>query len=264
MEVDSPSSDVKRSGVDAMAGIETGKSAGRRDGRAPNEMRPLSVSQGVLSQADGSARFKFGGTDVLVGIYGPMECPTVKQKAEELHVQVSYRTRKDLGHRGSDRSSEKVTPGQAEATKNLQVLVSQIVLTVLHPRKATVVAIQVLADNGSVTAGVINATVMALIDAGVSMREVPTAACVSLSNNSMAVDPVKIEELEADAVITACFNTAVTEDGFISVHTEGDCAGDVLFTAAVDTCRQLAHKTREVITLCLEKKAEYPFVWSSV
>ncbi|MEM4728600.1 MAG: exosome complex protein Rrp42 [Thermoplasmata archaeon] len=40
----------------------------RIDGRAPDEIRPVSVETGVVKNADGSARVKWGETDVLVGV----------------------------------------------------------------------------------------------------------------------------------------------------------------------------------------------------
>ncbi len=40
----------------------------RIDGRAPDEVRPVSVETGVVTSASGSARVKWGETDVLVGV----------------------------------------------------------------------------------------------------------------------------------------------------------------------------------------------------
>ena len=45
------------------------------------------------------------------------------------------------------------------------------------------------------------------------------------------------------------------EKGFQSVFTDGDCGGDELFTAAVDTCRQLASNAKAFMKLGIEQKA---------
>ncbi|HPP44800.1 MAG TPA: RNA-binding protein, partial [Methanomassiliicoccaceae archaeon] len=44
-------------------------SMGRRmDGRAADEYRPIIVETGIIESAQGSARVKVGGTDVVVGV----------------------------------------------------------------------------------------------------------------------------------------------------------------------------------------------------
>jgi exosome complex component RRP46 len=45
----------------------------RRDGRTDTSLRPLSLSSGVLSRADGSSRFAFGPVEVLASVNGPQE-----------------------------------------------------------------------------------------------------------------------------------------------------------------------------------------------
>ena len=43
----------------------------REDGRAANALRPPALESGVLHNADGSARFSSGRTQVLAAVYGP-------------------------------------------------------------------------------------------------------------------------------------------------------------------------------------------------
>ena len=249
------------SGVDAVPGATTGSIAGRRDGRTPGEMRSILTSQGVLTRADGSARVKLCNTDVIVAVYGPLDCPVHKQNAEAVHIHVAYRRGE-----GSIYSSaqDSALANEATATRDLRTLVKKVVLATLHPRKAVVVAVQVLADDGGVMSAVVNAAVMALIDAGVSMRLVPTAATVSILNGIVFVDPSRVEEGESTAVITAVFDVNLVEEkGFLSVFTDGDCGGDELFTAAVDTCRQLASKTKAFMKLSIEQKANRQYIWGA-
>lgn len=247
-------------GVDAKAGIATAQHAGRRDGRMRTEMRPQTIKQSVLTSADGSARIRAGATDVLVAVYGPMDCPIPRQRSEGLQVQVAYRKRE-----GAAGVSDSIAAGvEAVAARDLRQMVLEVLLAALHPRKAVVVAVQVLADHGSLGAVVVNACVMALIDAGVPLQAVPTAACVSVHNDTIVVDPVRVEEMEANAVLTFTFDTFLaSENGFMSVYTEGDCGGDRLFAAAGHISRELAAKTRALLKLSLEQKASYPYLWNS-
>lgn len=250
-------------GVDAMLG--TPLSAGRRDGRSASEMRSLSVSQGTLGAADGSARLRLGGTDVVVAVYGPMACPVPRQDPDQLHVSVAFRRRAGAATGGTSGKADSINAGkEAIAGRDLKKIVEEIILATLHPRKAVVVAVQVLADNGGIIAAAINATVMALVDAGVPMRALPTAASVSLYNGAIIVDPVLIEEVEADAVITFAFDTLVAdENGFMSVYTDGDCTGDSMFAAALNISRDLALKTLAFLKLSVEQKAAQRLMWNT-
>ena len=49
------------------------KVAIRHDGRLPEQLRPIRMEVGVLSNADGSALVEYGGTRVIAAVYGPRE-----------------------------------------------------------------------------------------------------------------------------------------------------------------------------------------------
>ena len=56
-------SDLKREYINRMLAERK-----RLDGRAPDEIRPVDVQTGIVTSAAGSARVKWGDTDVLVGV----------------------------------------------------------------------------------------------------------------------------------------------------------------------------------------------------
>lgn len=265
MEIDPGPFEGRGSGVDAFNPTETAARPGRRDGRSHNEMRPVTILHSPLSQADGSARIKLGITDVLVAVYGPIDAPIHKQNADSVHVLVAYRQRESnmTNFGGGNTNADAATASEATTTRNLRHLVNDILLSSLFPRKSLMIAVHVLSDRGSVLATAYNATMLALLDAGVPMRSLPVATSVSLSNASLSVDPLRVEELEADATVTAVFDDAIIHDeqGFMSVSTDGDCCNEILFSAAIHTCRQLAVKVRAFLTLSLEQKADRSYVW---
>ncbi|PXF44829.1 Exosome complex component RRP46 [Gracilariopsis chorda] len=261
MDSDSLSFRGEWSGVDSMLGMRTESTAGRRDGRSHGEMRAMSVSYGELTRADGSARVRLGTTDVLVAIYGPIEFPHNKQDAEAVHVHVAFGRREAMSNVAG---AETGAGTESVITRDLEALVSYLVLATLHPRKAVVVAVQVLADSGGVICAAINSTTIALIDAGLPLRALPLAASVSIHNNAIIVDPVVVEEREADAVVCIVFDTALeNDDGFMSVYAMGDCGGEELFAATVQVCRQLVVKTRAFFRLSLERKAAVHHIWNA-
>ncbi|CAO3585945.1 unnamed protein product [Absidia cylindrospora] len=55
------------------------------------EIRPLSTSQNILNRADGSAKFSFGETSVMVSVCGPMDVSVRDEKLDEATVEVVVR-----------------------------------------------------------------------------------------------------------------------------------------------------------------------------
>jgi len=47
----------------------------RSDGRKFDELRPIEMKVGIIKNADGSAYFKVGNTEVYAAVYGPKEVP---------------------------------------------------------------------------------------------------------------------------------------------------------------------------------------------
>lgn len=257
MEVDLAPFQGHGSGVDAVI-TETSARPGRRDGRAHNEMRSLTLTHNPLRSADGSARLQLGATDVLVAVYGPLDGPVIKQDPENLHVHVSYR------RRDASNTTEASAADDATVARNIRQLIQDTLLMQLFPRKAIIVAVQILSDRGSVVTAVFNAAVVALLESGVPMCAVPVAACVSITSGALTVDPLHVEEREANAVITCVFDTRIDDDkGFLSVCMEGDCHNQQLFLAAQSTCRQLAVKTRSFLSSSLEHQSRRRFVWNA-
>jgi ribonuclease PH len=240
------------SGSDAVPGIRTSQRAGRRDGRAAGTMREISVTQGDLLRCDGSSRLRVGQTDVLVAVYGPMECPVHRQLVDRADVHVSFR------HHVSSSTMNAAAPrkslrGEAVAARDLKEIVLQSVIVELHPRKAIAIAVHVLSDDGGAGAAAVNATFLALVDAGVSLRSLLTAACVTVHNNAIIVDPEGVEEAEADAVITLTFETKQgSSANVVGSHCQGVLGNYKNYQSAVQTARRISDGTREFLELAVK------------
>lgn len=242
------------SGSDAFGGNQTGKRAGRRDGRTAAAMRKLTVIQGVFSRADGSARVKMGNTDAIVNIYGPMDCPVHRQLADRSDIHVSFR------QAGGSLSSISNMHGHEASfehilARDVREIVTNCVMTILHPRKAIAVAVLLLSNDGGTLSAIVNATFVALLDAGVPMRSVFSACSVSICNESIVVDPDKAEEAEANATITVVHSNAydLTSD-IIAIHTHGDCCGGDIFDSALSCAKELSASTLAFMQLAIEGK----------
>lgn len=226
---------------------ETGAHAGRRDGRGFGEMRELSVAQGPHKGADGSANVQVGATIVLAAIYGPMETTVSKQDADRCAVTVWVRE-----------GAETVS-----GTDELCNLVRASVLCALYPRKNLCVCAHILSADGGVRAAAVNASVLALINAGVPMANLPVAACVALCNSVVIADPNAVEESEADAVLTFTFSTqnGKLSTDFAAMHTTGDCGGIDIFNRAADAAHSLAEHTLAFFKLSIERNIQMPHAY---
>ena len=120
----------------------------RLDDRSANQIRTLSASLGLLSRSDGSAKFSLGtlsnrsspgSTSVLAGVYGPLKTKDEQLDACSIHFQIDPL----VGH-----------PGLLERmhASFLSRLFEKIVLGHLFPRTGIRIVVQVMQDDGAVSA----------------------------------------------------------------------------------------------------------------
>lgn len=167
----------------------------REDGRAGNQIRALACERGLLSRADGSARWTQDTTVVLAAVYGPRSVPGYKEEAEKCSVEVVFKPRSDM-------------PGVAERELEHAVrkTLEAVIITSLHPRCGISVILQVVNDDGSLLACSINAACAALVDAGIAMTGlVASISMARMADGTLLLDPLLSEQEEAEGLITFAF-----------------------------------------------------------
>ena len=164
----------------------------RADQRSNNQLRPLSGEPGVLSRADGSARFSHDKTEVLVAVYAPTEVKRARERLDAATIEVIVRPRAGL-------------PGPVERELE-QLLISTLepcLITALHPRTAVSIVVQITHDDGGLLSAALNGTCVALMHAGVPMRGMLTGCCIALMPSGDALlDPTLEEQQAATAART--------------------------------------------------------------
>lgn len=86
-----------------------------------------------------------------------------------------------------------------QLSRSLHASLCKSVLHTLHPRTEIKIVVQILHDDGSLFAATINATTLALIDAGIPLRSLVVAiGCVTRKNGLIILDPTKVEEEEEE------------------------------------------------------------------
>jgi len=169
--------------------------ATRADKRTFLTIRPISITPGLLSR-DGSASFSFGKTKVLCSVNGPAEVKLRDEKLDKATIDVLVRPL--VGAPGTkDKTHEYIIRSTFES----------VIQSGLHPRTQIQIVSQVMMDDGSIIAAAINATTMALIDAGIPMKDIVAAvSCVINNDDQILLDPTAQEMENVKSVHTFAFN----------------------------------------------------------
>jgi exosome complex component RRP41 len=169
--------------------FENGK---RLDGRKPDELRKIKIEAGVLHRAEGSCYLEWGGNKVIAAVYGPREAiPRHTQNPLRAIVNARYNMAAfsvdDRKRPGPDRRSREISKVISEALEN-------VILLERFPRASIDVNIEVLdAEAGTRCAG-LTAAGVALVDAGIPMKDIPVACAAGKIENQVVLDLGKEED----------------------------------------------------------------------
>jgi len=222
--------------------IELITSEGKRlDGRGPEDIRKIKIEAGVLHRADGSCYLEWGGNKVLVAVYGPREAvPRHVQNPLRAIVQARYNMAafsvEDRKRPGPDRRS-------VEISKVISEALEKIVLTEQFPRASIDVCIEVLdAEAGTRCAG-LTAAGVALIDAGIPMRDIPVACAAGKINGQIVLDLGKEEDNFGDADLPIAISPRTGE--VLLLQMDGHLTVDE-FNQAFDLAVKGCHAVSEI------------------
>jgi exosome complex component RRP46 len=174
-----------------------------------------------------------GKTLVLAAVHGPGDVDARRELPDRATLAVTVTPLS-----GQD------GPVERQREELLRGVLAGAVMAKLHPRTLIHVVVQVLCDDGALLAVAVNAAVAALVEAGVPMRTLVTAACCALlpdgddsgdgSNSTRIVlDPTLAEQRMARAVVTLALDS---EGGLVMSHTTGPLSPHE-FSAAAASCK---------------------------
>ena len=171
----------------------------RNDGRKPHEIRKIQIQMGIVPGSIGSASVQMGLTSCLAIVNGPMEC---MRRSDELSdraiVEVSFQISpfaspdRRVYHPNTDRRL-------IESATQIQHSLEAALLLQTYPRSRISIVISVLSDDGGRLCTAINAASMALIDAGIPMKDICCACSAggtihSTDATSVLIDLNRMEE----------------------------------------------------------------------
>jgi exosome complex component RRP41 len=194
------------------------KEDGRRtDGRALDELRPIKIKVGVLSNAQGSAYIEQGKNKILAAVYGPKEAlPKHISLPDRCILRCRY-------HMAPFSTPERKSPAPSRREIELSMVIRNalepLVTTSLFPRTVIDIFIEVLqADGGTRCAG-LTAAVLALADAGIPLRGLTAACAVGKAEGKVIVDLNDLEDKYGEADMPIAYNP--TLDGITLLQMDG-------------------------------------------
>ncbi|ESO83192.1 hypothetical protein LOTGIDRAFT_236786 [Lottia gigantea] len=224
----------------------------RRDGRKPDQARPLFLRPGLISQAKGSAYIEQNHTKVICAVYGPRE--VIRKEDFSMKGQITcefkFATFSCKKKRGHQQDSEE----KDYSVQLLEALEPAVQLD-KFPKSQVNLYLTVLQNDGSALAASITCASLALAHAGIEMFDLVVGSSVRIHGNEILVDPCEEEEFHSNT------NIGVDEGGVVlglmpsinqisALTSKGELNFDTT-SQAVKTCIQNCQKVYPVLQNCL-------------
>ena len=166
----------------------------RSDGRKVNETRKVTIKAGVLKNASGSAYIEFGGNKILAGVFGPRDVhPKHMSNPDTGILRVRYHMEPfSVGERKKPAPSRR----EIEISKVIKEALEPAVILEQFPRTAVDVFLEELQADGGTRCAALDAASVALVDAGIPMRDLVCACASGKAADTLILD-VNNEEDQA-------------------------------------------------------------------
>jgi exosome complex component RRP41 len=225
---------------------KSSKKEKRFDGRDANELRPIKIETGILPNADGSAYIEMGRNKVLVGVFGPREMhPKRLSKPDRAILRCRYHM-----------SPFSVSPRRSPAPSRRDTEIGMVMGWALepavfldrYPRAVIDVYAEILEADGGTRTACINAATVALVDAGIPMRDLVASCAAGKVDNLLVLDLGDKEDKEGEADVPVAYMpklekiTLLQMDGILPKEEFMDCVN-----LAIEGCKQIYEIQREAL-----------------
>lgn len=219
----------------------------RLDGRRAGEARRIRCRIGQEHAADGSAYVEQGNTKVLVSVRGPHEAAKRKQLHERAvmtceFVALPYATGEYKPQAHGDRAA-------VELASAVRHTFEPVVQTQLYPRSQIDVSITLLQADGGVRSAAINATSLALIDAGIAMEDFVCACSAGSVQGALLLDLTSQED-NAGAELSVGYLPRSERVGYMQLESKLPLTSiDEVLNFALQGCRQVYEVLSEAVRM---------------
>ncbi|KAL9643506.1 hypothetical protein ABK040_010120 [Willaertia magna] len=180
----------------------------------------LEAELGVLPKADGSVKYSQGKTTVICAIYGPEA--SMKERGDKAVIEVNLQTREN----------KQIISGDNELNETIiRETLENIILTYLYPRTLISISLQVLIDDGNLFSTCLNASVLALLDAGVALNSIivsstcfipspsskkDSSICFVFHANKLKEEQEQNDETESTSLLSCYSEGTFSEETFLN------------------------------------------------
>ncbi|RZC31927.1 RNase PH domain containing protein [Asbolus verrucosus] len=166
----------------------------RLDGRRADELRRIRCKLGVFTEPDGSAYLEQGLTKVLAAVYGPHQVRGSRTKAQHDAAVVNCQFSMAVFSTGERKRRPRGDRKSTEMSIHLRQALTAAIKTELYPWSQIDVYVEVLHADGGIYPACVNAATLALIDAGIPLKEYVCACTASLANNDVPMLDISHQE----------------------------------------------------------------------
>ncbi|ORY25358.1 ribosomal protein S5 domain 2-type protein [Naematelia encephala] len=218
----------------------------RHDARRPYELRSLSLSLSPHPTADGSATVTSGLTSVTASVFGPRE---PRSRAGTSHdrgivsVEVGVAPWSGTREVRRSRGDKRLT----EIAASIRQTFEPVILLHLYPRSEITINIQVISADGGILPTAINATTLALLDAGIALLDYTTSLSVGLHLTQPLLDLSAPEEADLPhLVVASCPASGKVTLAAMETRLHVDRFEEML-RLGVDACRVIRDEMESVV-----------------
>ena len=210
----------------------------RYDGREPKELRPIKIESGVLPNADGSAYIEMGRNKIIVGVFGPRE---MHPKRLSKPNTATLRCRYHMAPFSVDpRRSPAPSRRDNEISMVMRYALEPAIFLERYPRSAIDVYAEILEADGGTRTASINAATVALVDAGIPMRDLVSSCAAGKIDDTIVLDLGDYEDKDGQADVPVAYMpklgkvTLLQMDGVLSPDEFEQCVN-----LAIEGCNQI-------------------------
>jgi len=218
----------------------------RLDGRKADELRPVKLQVGILSNADGSAYIEHGKNKILAAAFGPRE---MHPKHLSLPDRMVLRCRYHMAPFSvQERKSPAPSRREVELSKVIKESLEPALFLELYPRTGVDVFVEVLQADGGTRCASITAAALAIADSGVPMRDLVVACAAGKIDDTIVLDLYDAEDKLGAADVPVAFMpnlnaiTLLQMDGILTPE-EFEKAVNM----AMDGCKKIYEMQKEAL-----------------
>jgi len=182
---------------------KTSKRMVRIDGRKIDEIRSTTIETGIIPNADGSAYIEMGDNKIIAAVYGPREMHPKRLSKPHMGVlRVRY-------HMAPFSVSPRRSPAPSRRDKEIGMIMVDSLSPALflerYPRSVIDVYVEIIQADGGTRCAAVNAAAVALVDAGIPMKDLVAACAAGKMKGEIVLDLGDKEDKEGEADVPLAY-----------------------------------------------------------